>query len=438
METERTGFQTQAEPHPTELVKGGSIDKEVSIQELRNAIPAYCFEPSLFWSTFYLIRDLLYSGILLGALHYLLQAQFVQDSPIAYYAVVNAYGFAQGVVWTGLWIIAHDCGHSSFSKSGVLNDIVGFTLHSSLLAPYFSWKSTHRRHHIYANHIDKDLNYVPPRRGEYAEKIGHAVELLEEVGQDSPLVLLIRILIQQIFGWNWYLLSHITCPPSAVPKQGLSAWRHSHFDPWGAVFRDSEKVAILLSDAGCLATLAALYHFYQQVGSFGTVFWVYVVPWMWLNHWIVMITYLHHTHPSVPKYTAESWTFLRGATATVDRDFGIIGTHFFHHISTDHVTHHIFSRMPHYYIPTASKAIIPLLGNHYHDRQKFRYEDLKTSFKECQWVEESPSQDKQFGLRGEGDVTDHSNEALWYRGGKSPAVEFKMRGSSIFWSTLKS
>jgi hypothetical protein len=45
-----------------------------------------------------------------------------------------------------------------------------------------------------------------------------------------------------------------------------------------------------------------------------------------------MVTYLHHTSPKVPKYDTSSWTFVHGATTTIGRDFGIIGTHFFHNI----------------------------------------------------------------------------------------------------------
>ncbi|RYP63240.1 hypothetical protein DL771_009365 [Monosporascus sp. 5C6A] len=428
MEENKTGFQTQTEPHPTELVEGGSINQDVRLQDLRNAIPSYCFRPSLYWSIFFLIRDLVYSALCLGGLYYLTHTEVVRHSNVAYYVTVNVYGFCQGIVWTGLWIIAHDCGHSAFSTSGVLNDTIGFILHSWLLAPYFSWKSTHRRHHIYANHVEKDLNYVPPGRHEYAAKIGKAVEILDEVGQDAPLVLFLRIILQQAIGWNWYILTNITCPSSAVVKQGMSAWRHSHFDPWGALFRDSEVYSIILSDAGCIATIAALYHLYQTFGSFETLFWVYVVPWSWVNHWIVMITYLHHTHPSLPKYTAESWTFIRGATATIDRDFGIIGTHFMHHISSDHVTHHLFSRIPHYYTPIASRAIIPLLGKHYHGRGQFRYEDLQIAFRDCQWVEGSLEKDIKFGLRkGDSTKANARDEALWFRSGVSPAPEYKMR-----------
>ncbi|QPG95638.1 hypothetical protein C2857_001515 [Epichloe festucae Fl1] len=431
METERTGFQTQNEPHPTELVKGGHVNQKVSISELRKAIPDYCFQPSLARSFFYLARDLTYSTILLCALYYSLHTSLVRNSSALYYAVVGTYGFCQGIVWTGLWVIAHDCGHSGFSTWSVVNDTVGFLLHSSLLAPYFSWKSTHRRHHIYSNHVEKDLNYVPPSRSEYAAKIGRAVETLDEAGQDAPAVLFLRILLQQVIGWNWYIMSNITCPPSAVVKKGMSAWRHSHFDPWGAMFRESEVAAVVLSDLGCLATIAALYKLCQAFGSFETLFWVYIVPWSWVNHWIVMITYLHHTHPNLPKYTAESWTFLRGATATIDRDFGIIGTHFLHHISSDHVTHHLFSRIPHYYTRAASEAIIPLLGNHYHGRGQFRYKDLQIAFRDCQWVEKDEEKDKSFGLYKDSSEVSPRDQALWYRAGVSPAPEYKMRGVSL-------
>ncbi len=145
-----------------------------------------------------------------------------------------------------------------------------------------------------------------------------------------------------------------------------------------------------------------------------------------------MITYLHHSSPAVPKYSAESWTFLRGATATIDRDFGFIGEHLFHHISSDHVTHHLFSRIPHYYTRVASETIVPLLGQHYHGRGTFKYDDLKLAFGQCQWVEGDEEKDVQFGLRIENEERNGKNEALWYRGGKSPAPEYKMRASSVF------
>ena len=45
----------------------------------------------------------------------------------------------QGAVCTGIWVIAHECGHQAFSKYQLVNDSVGLVMHSCLLVPYFSW-----------------------------------------------------------------------------------------------------------------------------------------------------------------------------------------------------------------------------------------------------------------------------------------------------------
>jgi fatty acid desaturase len=39
----------------------------------------------------------------------------------------------------GIWVIAHECGHGAFSDYTWVNDLVGFTMHSALLVPYYSW-----------------------------------------------------------------------------------------------------------------------------------------------------------------------------------------------------------------------------------------------------------------------------------------------------------
>ena len=82
------------------------------------------------------------------------------------------YGFIQGTIAVGFWVIAHECGmlvirfdddlvyiflgHQAFSPYGWLNDTVGFIIHSLLLVPYFSWKYSHAIHHQNTGHIDRD------------------------------------------------------------------------------------------------------------------------------------------------------------------------------------------------------------------------------------------------------------------------------------------
>ncbi|KAM0005164.1 hypothetical protein Hdeb2414_s0024g00652301 [Helianthus debilis subsp. tardiflorus] len=63
---------------------------------------------------------------------------------------------------------------------------------------------------------------------------------------------------------------------------------------------------------------------------------------MVINTFIVTITYLHHSHPSLPHYDDSEWNWMKGAFATVDRDYGVLNK-VFHNITDTHVVHHLFS-----------------------------------------------------------------------------------------------
>lgn len=92
----------------------------------------------------------------------------------------------------------------------------------------------------------------------------------------------------------------------------------------------------------------------------------------------------------MPHYNNKTWTFARGATATIDRDLGFIDTHLFHDIIGTHVCHHLVSTIPFYHAGEASKHIKKVMGAHYQA-------DISTPFwvafwrnmKSCQFVEES-------------------------------------------------
>ncbi len=50
---------------------------------------------------------------------------------IAKFCLWTFYGFCVGLPATGLWVIAHECGHQAFSPSKTINNTVGWVLHSS-------------------------------------------------------------------------------------------------------------------------------------------------------------------------------------------------------------------------------------------------------------------------------------------------------------------
>lgn len=108
---------------------------------------------------------------------------------------------------------------------------------------------------------------------------------------------------------------------------------------------------------------------------------------------LVAITFLQHTDPSLPHYTADEWNFVRGAAATVDREFGFIGRHLFHGIIETHVLHHYISSIPFYNADEASEAIKPVMGKHYRSDTTGGpvgfVRALWRSSRMCQWVEPS-------------------------------------------------
>ncbi|RPD55443.1 hypothetical protein L226DRAFT_469733, partial [Lentinus tigrinus ALCF2SS1-7] len=85
----------------------------------------------------------------------------------------------------------------------------------------------------------------------------------------------------------------------------------------------------------------------------------------------------------------KSWTFARGALATVDRPvFGWIGWFFWHGISSTHVAHHFFVSIPFYNLPQVTEVIKPVLGEYYcYDSTPTMYA-LWRSFTQCTFIED--------------------------------------------------
>ena len=136
-------------------------------------------------------------------------------------------------------------------------------------------------------------------------------------------------------GWPLYLAFNAAGRP--YPK-----WAN-HFNPYSPVFLPKERIEVLMSDVGLAIVMGGLWLLGR---SFGWV-WLtktYVVPYLIVNFWLVLITFLQHTHPGLPHYTNDEWTWLKGALSTVDRDYGFLNV-VFHHITDTHVAHHLFSKV---------------------------------------------------------------------------------------------
>jgi omega-6 fatty acid desaturase (delta-12 desaturase) len=60
-----------------------------------------------------------------------------------------------GAFLVRIFIIFHDCGHGSFFKSRVANDVVGFITGVLTFTPFYQWRWDHAIHHATSGHLDK-------------------------------------------------------------------------------------------------------------------------------------------------------------------------------------------------------------------------------------------------------------------------------------------
>jgi omega-6 fatty acid desaturase (delta-12 desaturase) len=256
----------------------------LSLKALKEAIPDDCFQPALVTSLGYLLRDLVYAGILGYC-----AISFIHTIPNTWLQIVAwaLYGFLQGCVGVGLWILAHECGHGAFSLHPRLNDMIGWIVHSTLLVPYFSWKITHARHHRFTGHMAKDTAFVPYTEAEYRARFPKIFAKMAELFEDTPLMTCISLLGHQIFGWPAYLVFSVSAGRSSAPVKmsKLTGESRSHLDPFSMLFTASQQWYIFLSDIGLGIMVYFLVYVAGQIGT-KDILLLYFLPYLWVNHWI--------------------------------------------------------------------------------------------------------------------------------------------------------
>jgi omega-6 fatty acid desaturase (delta-12 desaturase) len=353
----------------------------LTIQAIKDQIPAHYFKQNTLKSFGYLCRDLVQSVVTATVMWYGVlpaTAAVAAMAPgnalvsfAAYFVAWNLYAFVQGLNWTGIWVLAHECGHRSFSPSVWVNDAFGLVLHSALLVPFHSWRISHGNHHKHTNHTEQDTVFVPEKRSKAAAAAAEAVS-------ESPIVSVGFIIVMLTLGWPGYLLANLT-------GQKYDR-RANHFEPHSPLFRVSERPAVVQSVLGLLAMFGVLGYFASQYGFVNVALW-YGAPYLWVNCWLVFITYLQHSDIRIPHYTPEHWNFVRGALSTVDRNFGAPLNWWLHHINDSHVVHHLFSTMPFYNaIQVTNKHIKTICGDLYVEDHRPLAVAVWESWRNCRYI----------------------------------------------------
>nr|AAM97924.1 delta-12 desaturase [Amylomyces rouxii] len=349
-----------------------------TIKEIRDAIPAHCFRRDTFRSFTHVLHDIIIMSILA------IGASYIDSIPNTYarIALWPLYWIAQGIVGTGVWVIGHECGHQAFSPSKTINNSVGYVLHTALLVPYHSWRFSHSKHHKATGHMSKDQVFVPSTRKEYGlppreqdPEVDGPHDALDEVPLLSCIACSFNLPLAGLFISSPMSLVKITPVGLLISTPSVLSTIENQF--WDVMSSTAGVLGMIGFLAYCGQVLALL------LSSSTMLF-----PYLNVNFWLVLITYLQHTDPKLPHYRENVWNFQRGAALTVDRSYGFLLDYFHHHISDTHVAHHFFSTMPHYHAEEATVHIKKALGKHYHCDNTPVPIALWKVWKSCRFVED--------------------------------------------------
>ncbi|RPD52977.1 linoleoyl phosphatidylcholine delta-12 acetylenase [Lentinus tigrinus ALCF2SS1-7] len=361
-----------------------------TFKEVKDRIPARLFERHTFKSIVYAARSLVLSAVFFYLA--LRIDPLFKNASVRYhlgfataetlrYSCWLLYWWFQGLAFTGSWVMGHECGHGAFSANKLICDGIGWVLHSLLLTPYFSWCVSHHRHHTNHASMEKDEAYVPKTRTDLGIPADASDSAIKEMLEDTPIYTLFMLVRQQIFAFDAYLFYNVS-GQMRYPK-----WTN-HFTPNSVIFSDFHFWRVMASNFGVLAALSLIWYS-SMVYGFMNVVKYYGIPWMQVNHWIVMITYLHHTDPILPHFRSGTWNYQRGATATIDRDFlGWQGRFFLYDVAHYHVVHHFFPRMPWYHGEEATKYLREAIGPYYLRTSKPVFQTLWDNYNFCQFVDD--------------------------------------------------
>lgn len=348
---------------------------QYSLKTIRKHINSTFFKPQMAKSFLYLIRDI-------GAVALISSATFFAVE-FKQYLLAFVLAIINGNFFFALFVVGHDCGHGSFSRSKKVNNIVGFVTHHFLLTPYWAWKKSHAKHHRYSGNINKDESIVPFSQDEAQAALGVSP-------QNKSSFLKVRIFNLFIFitGINFHLYTVYNPRTKA-----------SHFWPNNAFLTPSDTKWILLGTFTTLITLGLLITLaYLNLPLF---LLGYLLPILICYHLMGLVTLMQHHHVDSTWNYDNEWDYVTGALNTFDYRYGRLNSlirHWHHNIANYHVVHHLFSSIPHYNLKSATEELAnnDILSK---PAKNFAYLDYIKIIWHCNFVDNHQDGQKNYKLK---------------------------------------
>lgn len=254
---------------------------------------------------------------------------------IAFYLLVHAPWYLVPFAWillgttaTGLFVVAHDCAHQSFSKSRLLNEIVGTICMIPMCFPYNGWEVTHNNHHAYANNLQRDHLWRPFKREE----------------------------VEKMPTWRKYLAYYMYGP--LFFQSSLIHHAYHFILPF---ITRRNRAGILRSLFFCTTGCALLLYF---ISFYGSLWKLYVMPFLVFQFWLSTFTYFHHRNPRGAGWKEpEDWTKVYGSLfATVHVSFPAWIEWLVLDINW-HIPHHVSPLIPWYNLRRCTIALFQAYGD---------------------------------------------------------------------------
>ncbi len=219
-----------------------------------------------------------------------------------------------------LFILHHDCGHGSFFKSNLANDVVGFFLGALSMTPYHAWRWSHAMHHGSTGDLDHRGNGDIPTLTIEEYYAMHPVKRFFYRVYRHPIVL---------FGVIPVILFTVLqrVPAFSVPKSCRKARISAHLTN-----------LVLFAYAGIMIWQFGFWPFVIVHFSVGAIA---ASSGMWLF-------YVQHQFEDTYWKRSDQWDYVRAAIAGSSHyDLPVILQWFTANIGLHHI-HHLDSRIPNY------------------------------------------------------------------------------------------
>ncbi|WP_186024850.1 fatty acid desaturase [Burkholderia gladioli] len=289
--------------------------KSLDGERLADAIPRELYEPRLARGLLgFFASTALYVGAVIGV-HY-----------APHWSLWIPLWLLAGLGGWGLFCIAHDCGHNSFSKSRRFNFALGQIALFPLLYPFHGWRHMHNLHHANTNSLEMDTDWRPVLPEQY-RRMG-AWE---------------KFVYRSTRSWLFWL--------GTVNYQRHSGFKPSMFPKREA--RNDVRRSVVVTVLFAAVYLPTLVWFTGWQG-----FLLYFLgPWLGIHAWFSTTTMMHHISDELPFLTREHWS-LNGSRLMMTTDYEYPKwLHFFTHNISVHAAHHVVPVIPFYNLPQAREAL---------------------------------------------------------------------------------